>query len=338
MPCVQITTGAVGKVPFVAVYHLKVSVGSKASGHSAAAKHDYVAREGKYAEGESPERDEVAHVAHGHMPAWARDDERRYWAAADRHERANGRVYREVQFALPKELSDRDQAALALRFARKLTAAERLPYTLSVHRGGGRNPHAHLVISERVNDGIARPAAQWFKRHNAADPSLGGARKSRAMMPTDWLRDTRAAWAERVNQVLERGGVAERVDHRSLAVRAIEAYERGDFDAAARLSREPGVHLGPGATEREVNRVLAGRPSLHVVEKHQEVESRNAADASRWAGYETEIGQLRDGIAGIARELRELPQRLVEAAERVREWVRDHGRGGPDRDYGGIER
>lgn len=323
----------------MAVYHLKVSVGSKASGHSAAAKHDYVAREGKYAERDErdpADRGEVAHVASRNMPAWAQDDARRYWDAADRHERANGRVYREVQFALPKELPERRQAALARLFARDLTAAERLPYTLSVHRGGGRNPHAHLVISERANDGIERSAAQWFKRHNAQDPAAGGARKSRAMMPTDWLRDTRAAWAEKVNEALERRGLAERVDHRSLAVRAVEAYERGDFDAAARLSREPGVHLGPGATEREVGRVMAGRPSLHVVEKHHEVESRNAEADARWAGYETEIGSLQDRIADIARELREIPQRLVEAAERVREWVRDHGRGGgPERDYGG---
>lgn len=320
----------------MAVYHLKVSVGSKASGHSAAAKHDYVAREGKYAERDERDpagRGEVAHVESRNMPAWAQDDARRYWDAADRHERANGRVYREVQFALPKELSERGQRALASRFAQNLTGGERLPYTLSVHRGGGRNPHAHLVISERANDGIERPAAQWFKRYNARDPAAGGARKSRAMMPTDWLRDTRAAWAERVNEALERRGLADRVDHRSLAVRAVEAYEQGDFDAAARLSREPGVHLGPGATEREVDRVMAGRPSLHLVEKYQEVESRNAAADDRWAGYETEIGRLQSGIAEIARELRQIPQRLAEAAERVREWVRDHGHSGSEHDY-----
>lgn len=124
------------------------------------------------------------------MPAWAQDDARRYWDAADRHERANGRVYREVQFALPKELSENGQRALASRFAQDLTGAERLPYTLSVHRGGGRNPHAHLVISERVNDGIERPAAQWFKRHNAQDPAAGGTRKSRAAP-----RAGRRAWS-----------------------------------------------------------------------------------------------------------------------------------------------
>ena len=46
----------------------------------------------------------LLHVEHGHMPAWAQDDPHAYWQAADAHERANGRLYSEVQFALPREL------------------------------------------------------------------------------------------------------------------------------------------------------------------------------------------------------------------------------------------
>ena len=38
------------------------------------------------------------------MPAWAQDDPHAYWQAGDAHERANGRLYSEVQFALPHEL------------------------------------------------------------------------------------------------------------------------------------------------------------------------------------------------------------------------------------------
>ena len=52
--------------------------------------------------------------------------------------------------------------ALAGAFAERVCGGERLPYTLALHRGGpdGENPHAHLMFSERGNDGIARPAAQ----------------------------------------------------------------------------------------------------------------------------------------------------------------------------------
>ena len=73
----------------MAVYHLKMSVGSRDGGQSARAKDAYIEREDRYAK-QDPE--ECEHVEHGHMPAWAQDDPRTYWAAADDHERSNGRL------------------------------------------------------------------------------------------------------------------------------------------------------------------------------------------------------------------------------------------------------
>ena len=52
------------------------------------------------------------------------------------YKRANGRLYSEVQFALPKELSAAGRREAAARFAGQLTGPERLPYTLALHRGG----------------------------------------------------------------------------------------------------------------------------------------------------------------------------------------------------------
>ena len=89
---------------------------------------------------------------------------------------------------------------------------------------GGENPHCHLVISERSNDGVERTAETWFKRYNGKDPDRGGARKC----PTsskEWLQSTREAWAEHANRALERSGSSERIDHRSLSERAEEARE-----------------------------------------------------------------------------------------------------------------
>ena len=48
-----------------------------------------------------------------------------------------------------------------------------------------KTPHAHLMFSERGNDGIERSGEQWFKRHNAKAPEKGGARKSRAAKAGD---------------------------------------------------------------------------------------------------------------------------------------------------------
>ena len=96
-----------------------------------------------------------------------------------------GSSYREVQFALPKELSEGERRELASGFAKRLT------YTLAVHRGDGENPHAHLMISERGLDGVERDSETWFRRYNRQEPEKGGARKSRAAMPKAWLEDTR---------------------------------------------------------------------------------------------------------------------------------------------------
>ena len=140
----------------MAVFHLKMSVGSRAGGQSARAKADYIEREGRYAQ----DREELEHRESGNMPEWAEEDPRSYWEAADEYERANGRLYREVQFALPKELNEGQRRELASGFARRLTEGERLPYTLAIHRGDGENPHAHLMFSERSNDGTrAQPGA-----------------------------------------------------------------------------------------------------------------------------------------------------------------------------------
>ena len=229
----------------MAVYHLKVSVGSRAGGQSAVAKADYIEREGRY----EKDREELEHKEHGNMPEWAEEDPRSYWEAADEHERANGSLFREIQFALPKELNEGQRRELASGFAAGLTERERLPYTLAIHRGGpdGENPHAHLMISERANDGIERSREQWFRRYNAKAPEKGGAKKSRTMMSREWVKDTREAWERAANEALERAGYGERIDHRSLAERRDEAERSGDLEQAAELSRKPNVHLGPQA-------------------------------------------------------------------------------------------
>lgn len=211
----------------MAIYHLCVSVGSRSGGQSAAAKADYIEREGKYKEG----AEEVAHTEHGYMPEFAAADPRQYWEAADLYERANGRLYRQVEFALPVELELREQIALAHDFAERLTAAGKWPYTLAIHKGEydhrgkktdtARNPHVHLIISERGNDGINRSPEQWFKRANKSQPEKGGAAKTKSMESREWLLATRELWAEMANAALERNGHESRIDHRTLIAQGI---------------------------------------------------------------------------------------------------------------------
>ena len=156
----------------MAVFHLKASFGSRAGGQSASAKSDYIEREGRY----EKDGEELEHKEHGNMPEWAEDDPGKYWEAADEHERANGRLYSEVQFALPKELNEDERREAASSFAERLTGGERLPYTLAIHRGGanGENPHAHLMFSERGNDGIERRRGAVVQAPQREGPGEGG--------------------------------------------------------------------------------------------------------------------------------------------------------------------
>ncbi len=189
-------------------YHLSFRSGSRANGSCASAAHDYITRSEEY---DDPDRDAAIYVESDHMPEWAEDDAREYWDAADVYERANGRLYISADFAIPRDLDTEDQVALAHAFAQELTGEERLPYTLAIHAGRDadgceHNPHAHVMISERQNDGVSRPREQWFRRADSVQPKRGGAPKSRTFHGREWMEHARKRWAELTNRMLEHRG------------------------------------------------------------------------------------------------------------------------------------
>ena len=205
---------------------------------------------------------------------------------------------------------------LAGAFAERVCAEEQLPYTLALHKGEAEtpdkpeNPHAHLMFSERGNDGVTRSAEQWFKRHNPTAPERGGARKSRAAKAGDWLDKTRQTWEQTANRALEQAGRAERIDGRSLADRRDAAHREGDLERAAELSREPHVHLRP------VPAVAAGRRGRGVGEKRQprrrRVARANAANAR------AERDTARRQVERLEQEIAAMGARLQETYDRVR--------------------
>jgi hypothetical protein len=260
-------------------YHVSFRSGSRGSGACAGSAHDYLTREGEYA---GPDRDAALYTESGHMPAWAEDDARAYWDAADLYERANGRLYVSGDFALPRGLSAENQVELARDFVGALTAEEHLPYTFAIHAGHDRdgqehNPHVHVLISERQHDGRERSPRDWFRRANRAHPERGGALKSRAFHGRDWVEKARETLADAINEKLHALGRDERVDHRS--------YDRQGVD------REPGEHFGPSAA--------------HMVERgyqHDRLEDAAGVrdDPERLADLERQIDRLetlRDAMA-----------------------------------------
>ena len=291
----------------MAIYHLNVKTGSRDGGQSARARAQYIAREGK----DEKDRDEFAHSESGNMPDWAEDDPRQYWAAADAHERANGRLFVEVRCALPKELNEAEQRTLAGSFAAELTGQERLPYTMALRRGGGENPHVRLMISERGLDGHDRDPAGWFRRHNAKEPEKGGARKTRSIKGKEWLENTRRGWARAANRALEEAGRAERIDHRSLEAQHAEALERGDLDRAAELARIPGIHMDPERYRAE----RGGRS--RVVRMAAEIERRNRADQAELAEHRSQVECVEAEVRDLEQQIRALDSAIRAARRRV---------------------
>ncbi|GAB3046688.1 MobA/MobL family protein [Stenotrophomonas tumulicola] len=199
-------------------FHFEIKSGRNAYEHS-----HYVARKGFHRK-----REDLIAAGHGNLPSWAKNDPGQLWKAAERFERKNGAIYRESITALPKELSMEQTLALASDLIRLLTPGK--PHQFAIHApksslDGELIPHLHLMTSDRVNDGIERPAERFFSRHNPANPKMGGRKKSsggrNSMEMRDDLIATRRTVAETINHHLAINGYEIRVDHRSLKERGI---------------------------------------------------------------------------------------------------------------------
>jgi len=208
----------------MASYHLSIKSGKrgKASSHAA-----YIAREGKH--GRAEKREDLIATEHGNLPEWANGNPSLFWKMADEHERKNGAAYRELEVALPAELEPAQHLALLQEFVRAELSGK--PYQLAIHEpiaalGQVKQPHAHIMFSDRKPDGIERTPSQHFKRYNPANPEQGGCKKDSGGREPGILKNElvsrRENWANLQNQFLEANGHTARVDHRSNKDRGIQ--------------------------------------------------------------------------------------------------------------------
>ena len=297
----------------MAIYHLNARTGTRGNGQSARAKSEYIEREGRYAGKDGQKKADVLIVSSGNMPKWALNH-RDYWKAADQYERSNGRLYKEIEFALPAELSSEEMRRVAQNFVEYLTEKERLPYTFAIHINDPENPHCHLMVSERANDGLSRSSDVWFSRADSKRPEKGGAKKTTSLMPKEWLLDARAAWGRIANESLERAGSEERIDHRTLEAQGID--------------REPtthrGVHGEAKKTHREIQRLEAelSEAKTDLIELEEAEKESRAAILPNWAEHftppsEAERRETTEALqkTAIERQATEAPEKSQKALE-----------------------
>lgn len=271
-------------------------------------KADYIMRQGAYAA-----RGGLVASGAGNMPTWSATNPAIYFYAADAHERANGRLAKTLDAEIPVELvrvmSPDERVNFVESVIREVanTPDGPLPYIYAIHSDGkGEKLHFHAAVSERVNDGLDRAPDLWFRRANGKDPAAGGARKTDALKPKEWLIAFRKMYAERLNEQLEAYGYKTRVDHRSFEAQGLSgelatkhlgpkeaALERrgiatptGDYNRAVKAKRaELGIYLTPKVEEKVEER----ERELEIEHIHTPEETEDQAKIEQAEMIEEEI-------------------------------------------------
>jgi len=160
---------------------------------------------------------------------------------------SDAQLAREIEVALPVELSRAEQLALVRSFVKDNFVAEGMCADFALHDKGDGNPHAHILLTIRPikSDGRWGPKCRKvYDLDNQGNriPDGKGGWKNHREDTTDWnSRDNaekwRAAWAAYANRALEAAGRPERIDHRS--------YERQGID------KIPSIHMGVAASQME---------------------------------------------------------------------------------------
>jgi MobA/MobL family len=165
------------------------------------------------------------------MPEHFRDPAVLWNAVEAVEKRQDAQLCREINVALPRELSPEQNRALVLNWCQHFTDAGMI-VCAAFHHLDGENPHAHLMLTLREisGDGFGNKVRAWNDRR-----------------VLDQWRET---WAETVNRHLSAAGLETRVDHRTLEAQGIE--------------REPTQHLGPIAHAMTERGAMSDRTRIAV--------------------------------------------------------------------------
>jgi len=241
----------------MAIYHLHVKVIGRKSGSSAVASAAY-----RSASRLRDERQGRAHDFSGkggvvysevmlpeHAPeAWS--DRERLWNDVEAFEaRRDAQLAREVEFAIPREMSEAQGIELARDFAQVEFVDRGMIADLNVHWDFGEDgmpkPHAHVMLTMRVveKDGFGPKVRDWNR--------------------TEIVERWRERWAELANERLAELDIDARIDHRSLEAQGI--------------ALEPQSQIGAPAKRIEDGRIGGEGLEADRAEMHREIARGNGA-------------------------------------------------------------
>ena len=237
----------------MAIYYFNASVISRSAGRSATASaayraaekikdkrtgeiHDYRKKKGV---------DEKFILAPDSAPNWARNRSSLWNKVEEVERRKDSQLAREIQLAIPVELNRNQQIELVKEYAADLFVKEGMIADVAFHELDSHNPHAHIMLTMREID------QEGFKKN-----------KNRDWNKRQLLEKQREAWSSYANVALEKAGVNERIDHRTLE-------EQG-------INRIPQIHLGSAVAAMTKRGVATDKYDrwLEIAEKNKQIERK----------------------------------------------------------------
>lgn len=230
----------------MAIYHLSVKLITRTNGRSATAAAAYRAGEKihDHRTGQTFDYTRKKEVSYRRIftppnaPQWAKDREQ-LWNAVEQSEiRKDAQVAREIEVALPIELSPSQHIILLERFVHTQIISKGMIADVVIHNKKG-NPHAHILLTTReiniTNDGFGKKSRDWNSKEQ--------------------LEEWREQWAKHCNRRLSIASSKLRIDHRSLQDQGVD--------------RIPTVHVGANCHAMDKRGITSKRKELNTLIKEK---------------------------------------------------------------------
>jgi len=237
----------------MAIYHFSVQVIGRAAGRSAVAAAAY--RSASRLRDDRLDRDHdfsnKPGVVHSEVmlpenaPEQWRDRERLWNDVEAFEKRKDAQLCREVEFALPREMTQAQGIELAHDFVQSEFVDQGMIADLNVHWDTGADgmpkPHAHVMLTMRSvdADGFGPKVREWNR--------------------TDLVERWRERWADHVNERLAELDIDARIDHRSLEAQGLDLEPQTKIGAPAQRMEAAGLEADRAEDHRRVARENGAR-------------------------------------------------------------------------------
>ena len=295
----------------MAIYHCSIKIISRGKGKSAVAAAAYRAGEKIISEYDGRVNDYTrkSGVVHTEIllpenapPEFA--DRAILWNAIERIEKAkNSQLAREIEVALPRELTIEQNLNLVREYVKTNFVDVRMCADFAIHDKNDGNPHAHILLTMRPFNEDKSWGAKQRKEYIFDDygekiyDKKKRQYKCNSVPSTDWndqskAEEWRSAWADSVNSELAKLNISERIDHRSYARQGVEQIPTIHLGTVAHQLEQRGIRTERGDRNREIS--ISNRRLRQL--------KRNIVRIQKWLNKERKIDKsptLADAISEI---------------------------------------